>query len=62
MTPAALRMHLYGLGMTQTAFAARCGSDPRTVRRWCSAGPVPGPVAALVWELINASDRTTFDP
>jgi DNA-binding transcriptional regulator YiaG len=61
MTPAELDRALMKLDMTQTAFAALVGVDPRTVRTWVG-GARPMPLAAtIVLRLLLAGKITIAD-
>ena len=52
LTPQGFRDTRLDLGLSQTAFAALCGVDARTVRRWEHGQvPIPGPAARLMQAL-----------
>lgn len=55
MTPADLRSHLRALNLTQAAFAAMIGRNPRTVRSYLSGRHVIPPVIELAVRGLHAN-------
>ena len=54
MTHAQLRAALASLALTQRGFAAFCGSNERTVRRWCDKTQDIPPWVPVILRLMGA--------
>lgn len=60
MSPAEFAAALKELDLTQADCAYLMGTSPRTVRRWCEEGPVPGPADTVIRGWLLMKNRNVY--